>query len=70
MNITIHVPNKLGSRLTSLQDRDDFVVEALEREFARQKDIDRLDRLVQKVSNRASEQGLTEEKLEQILDDV
>ena len=69
MDITIHLPDNLGSRLTRLRNRDEFVTEALEREFARKIDIDRLERLAQRVSARAAALGLTEKKLDQLLDE-
>ena len=69
MDITIHLPDNLGSRLTRLRNRDEFVTEALEREFARKIDIDRLERLAQRVSARAAALGLTEKKLDQLLNE-
>ena len=69
MNITIHIPDNLGARLARLQNRDEFVTEALEQEFARKMDIDRLEHLAQRVSTRAAAMGLTAEKLEQLLDE-
>ena len=69
MDITIHLPDNLGSRLTRLRNRDEFVTEALERAFARKIDIDRLERLAQRVSARAAALGLTEKKLDQLLNE-
>lgn len=70
MQLTIDLPNEIGARVAQLPNRDNFIVNALQVALLMlERDKRSLDEIALEMTAEAKRNGLTDEKLQELLQD-
>lgn len=70
MQLTIDLPNDIGNRVAQLPNRDNFILNALQVALLMlERDKRTLDEIATEMSAEAKRNGLTDEKLQELLQD-
>jgi len=71
MQLTINLPNDIGRRMRRIPNTDKFISEALEVALLLlEREHRTLDEIARDITSGAKRQGLTDEKLEELLKDA